>query len=105
MIRSATPKHEFTIPLAPELIADIWVTYTQNDNIVLEKRKSNGDMSNEDNLWFYKLSQEDTKVFDGDYFVRIQAKVLTTGGDVIPSDRFTLTVEDVLNDEVMGFET
>ena len=105
MIRSATHRHEIIIPLDPALIADVWVTYKQCDKIVLEKRKSNGDIQNEGNLWFYKLTQEETRMFNSEYSVCTQAKVLTTGGDVIPSEKLFLSVEDVLNDEVMSVDT
>ena len=99
MIRTATPTHELVIPLDPEVIADIWVTYKQGEEIICEIRKDK--MSNKGNLWFYKLTQEQTKKFCGCSSVRIQAKVLTTGSDVFVSDVFRKTVEDVLNDEVM----
>ena len=45
MIRTATPTHELVIPLDPEVIADIWVTYKQGDEIICEIRKDK--MSNE----------------------------------------------------------
>ena len=100
MIRCTTPTHEFIIPLDADVIADVWVTYKQGKKIVLEKKKS--EMLNTENLWSYKLTQEETKAFEGDKFVCIQVKVLTTDGDVFASDKFYKNVEDVLNDEVMA---
>ena len=99
MIRSTTPRHEFIIPLDAQFISNIWITYEQDGEIVLEKHM--GDMQHEGELWFYKLTQDETKQFKAEAFVRIQVKVLTTGGDVMASDVLRTPVEDVLNDEVM----
>ena len=100
MIRSSTPTHEFAIPLPADMIADIWVTYTQFEKIVLVKRKA--DMKNDGGIWSVRLRQEETNLFEGDALAFLEVKALTTDGEVMVGEKVLLTVEDVQNDEVMG---
>lgn len=100
MIRATTPTHTFNIPIEANKIQEILVTYRQIGRNILEKRKA--DMENNGNAWFYKLTQQETKLFMADTKVEVQVRVLTTGGDAPASKIFSVTVDRVLNDEVMA---
>ena len=51
----------------------------------------------------FKLTQEETKRFSAKpkNMVDIQVRALTIGGDAMASDKKSISVQDVLNDEVL----
>ena len=98
MYRASTPTHKLRIPIQPELIADLKLTYTQNGKVILEKEKA--DMTNEGQVWSVTLTQEETNLFSADYALA-QVRYLGTDGRSFPSKTFRLYVGAVLNDEVM----
>ena len=111
MYRATTPKHVFIFESNPEeLFERILITYSQNDRIVLEKGKPDltfeqtTDCHN-DSVWAasYRLTQEETKLFSATpgSQVKVQIRVLTYAGEAMASDKKTLSVQDVLNDEVL----
>ena len=111
MIRATTPRHIFVFDSDPSDYARILITYVQGDSIVMEKHKE--DLSFEptanpctgDEEWaaYYRLTQEETKRFQANPGkpVKVQIRVLTTSGESLASDKKTITVQDVLNDEVL----
>lgn len=100
MIRATTPTHTFNIPIEANKIQEILVTYRQVGRNILEK--TNADMENNGNAWSVTLTQQETKLFMADTKVEVQVRVLTTGGDALASKIFSVTVDRVLNDEVMA---
>lgn len=111
MIRATTPRHVFVFEdINPEEnFASILVTYAQNDQIVLEKTKDDLEFSTETcgkkqvYIASYRLTQEETKLFSSKprNVVDVQVRALTHAGDVYASDKRSITVQDVLNDEVL----
>lgn len=111
MIRATTPKHTFIFDTDPSLFSRILVTYTQGDKIILEKEKDDLHFEQQqnpctgDNEWagWYQLTQQETKSFEANSGkpVRVQVRVLTPGGDALASEKKTISVVDVLNDEVL----
>ena len=99
MIRATTPTHTFNIPIDANKIQKILVTYRQIGKNILEK--TNADMVNKGNAWSVTLTQRETKMFMADTKVEVQVRALTTGGDALASKIFSVTVDRVLNDEVM----
>lgn len=79
IIRGTTPYHTFTIPLLAEEISTIYITYSQNGQIILDKGSEDiiltnlldlvddpEDLTDEEKLWCQAelhLSQEDTLKF------------------------------------------
>lgn len=59
IIRGTTPYHSFIIPLIKEEIDTIYVTYLQNDEVVLEKSKEDMDIVN-----LVDLLDEDMEIED-----------------------------------------
>ena len=111
MFRATTPKHSFIFDVDPdETFQEILISYGQKDKIVLEKRKADLTFSEQtlpdgtvEHIATVKLTQEETKCFclmNGNK-IAIQVRVLTTDGDVVAFDKFTLELKDVLNDEVL----
>ena len=109
MYRATTPKHSFIFDVDPvETFKTILITYTQDDQIVLEKGKDdltveettgcNGTIAYEASL---RLTQEESNLFNARTPVSVQIRVLTYDGDAIAFDKWTVAVKDVLNDEVL----
>lgn len=111
MIRATTPKHMFTFDVNPEeTFSEILITYAQNGKIVLEKHKSDLTFETCDCFGgktvyraFVKLTQEETKLFSANPkgIVNIQVRAITENGDAIASDIMQISVQNVLNDEVL----
>lgn len=111
MIRATTPKHSFIFETDPNEFTRILVTYTQGDTIVLEKEKDDLTIEQSTNPctqaaeWtaWYQLTQQETKLFSANSGkpVRVQVRVLTSSGSALASDKKAISVQDVLNDEVL----
>lgn len=111
MIRATTPKHIFTFDVNPEeTFSEILITYAQNEKIILEKHKSDLTFEICDCFGgkpvytaFVKLTQEETKLFAANPkgVVNIQVRAITEDGDAIASDIEQISVQNVLNDEVL----
>lgn len=99
MYRGGTPTHTFNVSIDTSLIKDVKITYSQDYKVILSKRTS--DCQIKDGKIVTTLSQEDTFLFDGSKFVSIQLRVVTLGGDVIPSNIIVKSVGDCLDDEVL----
>lgn len=111
MIRATTPTHRFFFDVDPEeSFQKILITYAQNGQIVLEKHES--DLSFESCEDFsgksvyiasLKLTQEETNLFNAKPkgTVSIQVRAITPEGDAVASDISNISVENVLNDEVL----
>ena len=109
MYRATTPKHIFYFNVDPnETFSEILITYAQSGRIILEKHKS--DLTFDDKpgqykkygAWF-RLTQEETKLFSDDYTqeCQIQVRVRTNDGEVVAGPIQTVSVKAVLNDEVL----
>ncbi len=110
MIRATTPKHIFIFEQNPEETFDkILITYAQNNEIVLEKTKGDLEYGTYDNSGTeyytasFRLTQEETKKFSAKprNMIDIQVRALTYSGEALASDKKSIAVQDVLNDEVL----
>lgn len=111
MIRATTTTHHFLFDVNPEeSFSKILITYAQNSQIILEKHET--DLSFEtcecfDGKTVYiaslKLTQEETKLFSAKPkgTVSIQIRAITPDGEAVASDISNISVENVLNDEVL----
>lgn len=109
MFRATTPIHSFLFDEDPSEYAQILITYSQGNIIVLEKNKEDltieqidGDFSCHRGAYraWYRLSQEETKRFRGGVGkpVCVQVRVLTEDGEALASERRQIQLQDVLND-------
>lgn len=99
MRRGTTPTHTFTLPLDASGIKTAQVTYAQAGRVVLTKQTP--DIAVEENSVSYKLTQEETLLFNASERVELQIRLLTMGGDALASSIISIGVERILNDEVL----
>lgn len=100
MIRGTTPTHIFKLPIDTSTIRQLRVTYVQYGKTVLEVTEAGVTMDGQEVR--YRLSQEDTLQFKLPAQVEVQIKVLTADGSVMASPVMSLTVEKILNTEVLA---
>lgn len=114
MYRGTTPTHKFCFGTTdPNDFKEILITYVQNDEIVMEKRKDDLVITSEEIpsdeepiVHFHatvKLSQEEANLFSADpkSIVAIQLRAIDYLGNVLASNKMKFSVLDVLNDEVL----
>ena len=99
MIRGTTPTLEFTIPFDTDLLAEVWVTLSQNNEILIDKHLE--DCSREGNLISVKLTQEETLELDCDCITEIQLRVKTREGEALASDIMTVDTHRILKEGVI----
>ena len=125
--RGTTPYHSFVLPLKTEDISEVYITYLQNNNIILDKSISdvqivdiedeyeNASMNEplEDFIpsceLTIHLTQEDTLKFHfypaaEKNIAVIQIRVLTTEGEAYASEPIHERIFGVLKDGVIGHE-
>lgn len=99
MKRGSTPTHSFELPENIAVMTDyVEVTYGQDGCPVLSKIVKAADI--EGHEFEVELTQEDTFKFRKGSGI-IELRVLTLGGEVIPSEPIRFTVEDSLSEEVL----
>ena len=101
MIRGTTPTLEFTLPFDTSLIAEIYVTMTQNGKTVLEKTLSDCNCSG--TSVSLTLTQEDPLKFQQQprSQAEIQIRVRTTAGEALASDIMSVYVGRILKEGVI----
>lgn len=125
IVRGTTPYHSFILPLLAEDISEIYITYLQNDKVILDKGTAdvtidnivdlleNASMENltEEELNSSQvtvhLSQEDTLKFTFYPAARkniavVQIRLLTTDGEAFASNPIQERIFGVLKDGVIG---
>ena len=111
MIRATTPKQLFYFESDPSVYQKILVTYAQNGSIVLEKGKEDLTFEvvespchegEEAYLAWFRMTQEETNLFKEKKAVLVQVRVLTEDGEALASEKRSIGVDDVLNDEVLS---
>lgn len=99
MIRGTTPTHIFRLPISTDTLKEIRITYEQYSKTVLEKTER--DVNLNENEIRLKLTQQETLKFSPRITVKLQMKVLTTDNTVLASPVKELSVEEILNEEVL----
>lgn len=99
MIQGTTPIHTFGIPFDTTTIKKARVTYSQNDSVVLIKEGEQCTIT--DNAVVVRLSQEETFLFDTDFPVDIQVRILTKDDVAIASRPQRVPIRTVLDGEVL----
>lgn len=99
MRRGTTPTHTFTLPFSVDVIDKIRVIYAQSEIVKFIKKKS--DVQLNGNKVVVKLTQQDTFKLNCKLKTDIQLRVLTTSGDALTSDIYTLSTKRCLDDEVL----
>lgn len=99
MIRGTTPTLSFTLPFIPIAAEKIWITFEQNDVEVFTLEKH--EITIEDNVISFTLTQEQTLALLPNSIVQIQIRIKFSELNVIASDTITTTVKEILKDGVM----
>ena len=96
MVRGTTPTLEFTLPFSTELLAEAYVTLSQNKRVVVDKSLENCERSG--NRLSVKLTQADTLLLDSDHKTEIQVRAKLNSGDAVASRIVTVNTERILKD-------
>jgi hypothetical protein len=101
MIRGTTPTLEFTMPFDTSLIAELYITITQNNATALEKTLS--DCNCNDTSVSLTLTQEDTLRLEQKPYSdsEMQIRVRTVAGEVLASNIMRIYVGRILKDGVI----
>lgn len=103
MYRATTPTHQFTLPIDTSECNEIQVTYCQC-SMTLVKHYQDGilppGMTLGEKDVYIRLTQEETLQFQTNKPVKAQVRVLV-GNDAMASQKFQITINNVLNEEVL----
>lgn len=100
MIRGTTPTLEIIVPFDTGLLDDAYITLSQNNQIVINKRLN--DCETDIHKLSVKLLQEETLKLSHRYLVEVQVKVkFKDSEDVQASDIITENVYKILNEDVI----
>ena len=99
MIRGTTPTLEFAIPFETSVLAEAFVTLSQNNVVVLDKALA--ECKCDDMKLSVKLSQEETLKLDCNCKTEIQVRVRTKEGDALASDIIIVDTKRILKDGVI----
>lgn len=107
MYRATTPTHTFTLPIATNTCKEIQVTYKQGKVSLVKHYQDETlpeGMTLDGNDVIIVLTQDETLKFNSKEKVAVQVRVLTNDDLAFASQKFKLTVNDVLNEEVLADE-
>lgn len=96
MVRGTTPKLEFIIPFNTDIIMNLYITFNQVGENVLEKTEN--DCNFEENTIVCHLTQADTLMFNEKNNVSIQIRIKTIDGESLASNIINESVKKVLKD-------
>lgn len=99
MIRGTTPTLEFTVPFDTSILAEAWVTFSQNDNVVLNKQLK--DCKCNERKLIVHLTQEETLLLDCKCMTEIQIRARTHEGEALVSNIMTEDTGRILKDGVI----
>ena len=99
MIRGTTPLCEFTLPFETSLLAEAWVTFSQNGEVVLDRELETCECSG--CTLAVKLTQEETLLLDCNCKTEIQVRVRTLEGEALASDIIKVGTDRILKDGVI----
>ena len=104
MYRVTTPTHTFTLPSDTSNYSEIQVAYKQGQNLLVKHYQDatlpEGMTLDGQNV-IITLSQEETKSFSKGS-ASVQVRVLTSGGEAMASQVFTISVRDVITEDVLA---
>ena len=99
MIRGTTPTLEFTVPFDTELLAEAYVTLSQNRVIVVDKALSECQCNG--NKLTVRLTQEETLKLKCDCNTEIQVRARMIDGNAVASNIMTVDTNRILKDGVI----
>ena len=94
---TSTERHTLTFPIDLENVEGVKITYTQNEDIVIVKEKD--DVTINGKKIIVTLSEAETKLFEPQTPVEVQAKI-KRDGQVIPTQIKRVAVKRMLNTDI-----
>ena len=106
IVRGTTPYHSFILPLTSDKIDTLYITYLQNDEIVLDKQLGEQGVEIEDSNFESENAsveplEEGVVDITPSSKVTIQIRVLDKDGEAYASDPITERIFGVLKDGVI----
>ena len=104
MFRVTTPVHTYVLPIDTSSCSVIRVAYSQGKKKLIKAYQGGvapEGMTLDGKNVIIRLTQEETKDFSSG-FLTAQIRVLTDEGESLSSKVFRVTVDDVLDEEVMN---
>ena len=99
MIRGTTPKLEFTLPFDTGILAEAWITLSQNGEEVITKTLT--ECACKGRMLTVQLTQEDTLSFRAEIATEIQIRARTVRGEALVSNIYEECTEKILKDGVI----
>lgn len=100
MRRGTTQPVQFSIPYKASEVEEGYVTFTQGGLIILDKSVNDDDVTLEDGVIRFQLSQEDTLALPTGE-IAMQIRLLLNNGEAAASYAMETYVDDVLKDGVI----
>ena len=103
MYRATTPVHTFTLPSDTSVYSEIQVTYKQKNVLLVKHDQDNTlpeGMTLDGKNVIIRLTQEESLLFDKGE-VHAQIRVMTGGGDVMASQKFTVQVNTCYSEDIL----
>lgn len=104
MYRATTPVHTFTLPIETNTCKEIQVTYKQGHTMLVKHYQDNtlpDGMTLDGKKVIIRLTQEETLKFCPNDAARVQVRVLTDDDSAYASQRFKVSITNVLNEEIL----
>ena len=100
VIRGTTPKHDFELPYAKEVIKDLRITYGQNQKALFTKRIEECQFG--ENKVSVTLTQEETYLFNPNKKLYIEIRIQFLNDEIVRTENpIILRVLDTMDEEVM----
>ena len=96
MIRGTTPIFEFTLDFDMSMLDEAWVTFSQNDKIIIDKALNQCECDGQ--TLVVRLTQKETLELECGCNAQIQIRVKTKEGEAHASDIMEVYVEKILKD-------
>ena len=97
--RGTNPENTFTLPFELTAPQQVWLTYAQDDVIIIDRDKETITISG--NTLTVKLTQDETLKLDHRKQVQVQIRALTADGVAIRSNIKEYSVSKILKDGVI----
>lgn len=97
--RGTTPTQTFELPFNTSLIREVIISYVQRGKVLFDKRRA--DCTFEGNIISFRLTQEETFMFDDKHVLTIEMRFIFEDGTVDAANDIITSVDGIYNEEVM----
>ena len=102
MYKTTTPDFNLIIPYDAEQVAEFRITLQQKGKTIIEFTETSEQVTLEDRLISFELTQEQTSIFVTRYPIHLQLRIRLNTGRVIASNVVHIDVHKVLNSDILG---